>query len=255
MKRLLLFGGAAEGRALLQALRSRPVAVTLSVATEYGRETLAEAGIEGIEILCGRLDAGEITSLLHTGGYGLTVDATHPYAREATANIRAAAAQAAVPCFRLQRGGSALDGCLMVDSAAGAAELLCVTDDNVLLTTGVKELGVFTAVPGYMQRLYPRVLPSVESIAQCLAHGYAQSHILAMQGPFSTALNTAVMREWNIGTVVSKDGGRVGGFAEKRDAAQALGARMIVITRPEEIMGLSQIELLREIDEWLEAGE
>lgn len=252
MKRLLLFGGAAEGRGLLAALQSRPVAVTISVATEYGRELLREAAEHGADILAGRMDAGEIAALLHSGGYGCVVDATHPYAAQATANIRTAAVQAGVPCLRLARDASALAGCVCVESPMAAAARLRETTGNALLTTGVKDLAAFTVLPHFTRRLYVRVLPSAESITACLALGYAQSHILAMQGPFSTGLNIAVMRQWNIAAVVSKDGGAAGGFAEKREAASALNAELIVIRRPETGAGLDMRALLREIDHWLE---
>ena len=55
-----------------------------------------------------------------------------------------------------------------------------------------------------------------------------------MQGPFSQALNEAVLRQWNIRWMVTKDGGRNGGFAEKLAAAQNCGVGVLVLTRPED---------------------
>ena len=59
-------------------------------------------------------------------------------------------------------------------------------------------------------------------------------NIIAMQGPFSYALNCALMKQFSIRYLVTKDGGAVGGFAEKAQAAQNTGAQLIVVRRPAE---------------------
>lgn len=55
-----------------------------------------------------------------------------------------------------------------------------------------------------------------------------------MQGPFSYALNRALMEQFAIRFLVTKDGGAAGGFEEKARAAQDTGAQLIVIRRPAE---------------------
>ena len=54
-------------------------------------------GADGITVRTGRLDAEGMPALLR--GAALCVDATHPYATEATRNIRAAAAAAGWTCW------------------------------------------------------------------------------------------------------------------------------------------------------------
>ena len=70
---------------------------------------------------------------------------------------------------------------------------------------------------------YPRVLPTQEGIAACEAAGVPHRNIIAMQGPFSRALNEALMQQFEIRWLVTKDGGAAGGFAEKAQAAQSTG--------------------------------
>ena len=53
-----------------------------------------------------------------------------------------------------------------------------------------------------------------------------------MQGPFGTALNCAVIKQYRIAWLVTKDGGRAGGFAEKLEAARRTGAKVVLIRRP-----------------------
>ena len=55
-----------------------------------------------------------------------------------------------------------------------------------------------------------------------------------MQGPFSLALNKALITQFQIRYLVTKDGGAAGGFAEKAEAAARCGVQLIVLRRPDE---------------------
>ena len=83
----VIFSGTTEGRTLSRAVAALGADVTVCVATDLGAEEQGCA--PGITVRAGRLDAGKMTALLQ--GAALCVDATHPYATEATRNIRAAA--------------------------------------------------------------------------------------------------------------------------------------------------------------------
>ena len=117
-------------------------------------------------------------------------------------------------------------------SAAHAAGFLARTQGNVLLATGAKELSAFAVLEP--ARLFPRVLPTREGIAACEGADIPHKNIIAMQGPFSYALNRALMEQFAIRFLVTKDGGAAGGFEEKARAAQDTGAQLIVIRRPAE---------------------
>ncbi len=226
--KLLIFGGTTEGRRLSHLLAQRGAQVTVSVATDYGKEEQGDG--DGVSVLTGRLDAEQMARLL--SGFELCIDATHPYAVEATANIRAACEQAGVPCRRLlRRDGGQADG-FFCDSAAEAAQYLEGREGRILLTTGAKEVSVFSRLGP--DRLYPRVLPSHAGISACEEAGIPHRNILAMQGPFSEELNTALLRQFQITYLVTKDGGPTGGFPEKVRAARAAGAELVIIRRPEE---------------------
>lgn len=224
---ILLFGGATEGRELSRELAAAGAQVTVCVATEYGREE--QGDYPGVTVRTGRMAVPEMVQLLQT--HQLCIDATHPYAVEASENIRTACREAGAPYRRLLRAGSACRG-VDVGSAREAAEYLQNRPGNVLLATGAKELGAFAPLgPG---RLYPRILPSREGIAACEAAGIPHRNIIAMQGPFTQALNEALIRQFQIAYLVTKDGGRAGGFPEKAAAAEAAGAELVVIRRTPE---------------------
>lgn len=227
--RAVVFSGTTEGRALSKQLGALGADVLVSVATDLGAEEQGSA--PGVTVRAGRLEPEEMTALLQ--GADLCIDATHPYAVEATKNIRAAAARAGVEYHRLLRAPSPLpEGALVFAGAAEAAQELARTEGNVLLTTGAKELGAFSPIAP--ERCYPRVLPTREGIAACEAAGVPHRNIIAMQGPFSRALNEALIQQFEIRWLVTKDGGAAGGFAEKVQAAQSTGAQLVVLRRPPE---------------------
>lgn len=246
--RLLIFGGTTEGRVLAQQAGELGAEVTVSVATELGAEELY--GLEDVRILTGRLDRSGMEVLL--SGFDLCVDATHPYAVQASETIRGACRGEGVPLLRLLRAACPVpEGAAVFASPAEAADWLRGTEGNILLATGAKELGAFAPLGG--ERLYPRVLPLADSLSACGAAGVPASHVIAMQGPFSRELNEALIRQFRIAYLVTKDGGRAGGFEEKAAAAKAAGARLILIRRPRED-GLGYEDVLQQCREMMGCG-
>ena len=231
----VVFSGTTEGRRFSKKLAELGVAVTVCVATPLGAEEQGE--MAGITVHAGRLQPDAMAALL--AGADLCVDATHPYAVDATRNIRAAAVQAGVEYRRLLRAQSPLPpGCAVFETAAQAAEYLAGTEGNILLATGAKELAVFAGLEP--ARLYPRVLPTPEGIAACEAANVPHRNIIAMQGPFSLALNKALITQFQIRYLVTKDGGAAGGFAEKVQAAADTGAQLVVLRRIVNILVLPE---------------
>lgn len=227
--KLVIFSGTTEGREFSRAAAALGAAVTVCVATDLGAEEQGSA--PGVTVHAGRLDADEMAALLRDAA--LCVDATHPYATEATHNIRAAAGMAGIEYHRLLRRASKLPpGSVVLPGAGEAAAYLADKAGRILLTTGAKELPAFASLDP--ARLYPRVLPTLAGITACEAAGVPHRNIIAMQGPFTLGLNVALMRQFEIDYLVTKDGGAQGGFAEKAEAAAQCGAQLIVLRRPDE---------------------
>lgn len=242
--KIILFGGTTEGRILSHRLAECGITVTVCVATEYGREEQGTA--EGITVECGRKDIDAMCRTIT--GADFCIDATHPYATQATENIRAACEACAVPYRRLLRPKSQLAvGDVLVKSAAQAADYLAQREGNILLTTGAKELAAYREISTV--RLFPRILPMHAGLTACEELGIPRRNILAMQGPFSVELNMALLRQYQIRYLVTKDGGKTGGFEEKVLAARRTGVQLIIIVRPEERDGASLEEILQECEE------
>ena len=227
------------------------IEVTVSVATPLGQEE--QGSTPGVTVRCGRLLPDEMAALL--GDAALCIDATHPYAAVVTQNIAAACAQTDVPLYRCLReseqGQDELEGyphLLMAQDTEQAAHLLEEIEGNILLTTGSKELPAYRQVKGFTERFYPRVLPLANVVESCLALGIPAAHLIAMQGPFSQEMNLAMIRQWNISCLVTKESGKTGGVDQKLAAAKQAGISVLLIRRPsEQVAGWSLQALKQEL--------
>lgn len=238
MSKICIFGGTTEGRKLAEFLSGQPCDVMVCVATDYGQTLLPES--EHVSVSARRLPVGEIVSLLTEKRFDLVIDATHPYAQSITKSIASACRETGTLRWRLLRSASGVSPeHTYVETVSDAAAFLSGTEGNILLTTGSKELAGFSQLPGFSERVWARVLPLQSSLDACAQAGLPASHIFAMQGPFSEAMNAAMLRTIGAQYLVTKDGGAPGGFEEKESAAKSAGARLVVIGRPPEEEGLS----------------
>ncbi len=246
-KKILIFAGTNEGRRLCEYLTDQGIAVTACVATEYG--SLCLSAMTGLDIREGRLSAMEIEELIKH--YDIILDATHPYAKLISENLKSACEVNEKPYIRVIRPQTEYSNVITCDSIEAACEYLNQTEGKVLITTGSKELKPYTTVADYKERLYLRVLPSIDALEECNRKGFKASNIICMQGPFSEELNLAMLKQVKASYLVTKESGKAGGFEEKLSAAEKCGVKVIVIGRPvkeegfslQETMGLLKQEL------------
>ena len=237
MYKVIVFAGTTEGYEISRFLSENQLPVLACVATEYGSKSLQENSC--LHVQAGRLDEQQMRDLFFREKPELVLDATHPYAAEVTQNIRKACEKTGVSYTRILRTGSEQQNAVYVRDAKEAAEYLEGTEGNVLLTTGSKELAVFTSVSDYNKRLFARVLSLPSVIESCQALGFEGRNLIAMQGPFSKELNQAMLEQYQCKYLVTKDSGKAGGFLEKIQAAEALGVTAVIIGRPLAEEGLS----------------
>ncbi len=237
--KLLIFGGTSEGRILAEALCRKEHDVTVSCATALGCEELGDIPCRK---LCGRMDVEEIRQV--ASNFDMVIDATHPYAAIVTANIKEACGNE-IPLRRIQRQSGEAEGVILVKSCSEAASFLENKEGNVLLTTGAKELSAFGNLNP--ERIFARILPMHEGLEVCERIHLPHKNIIAMQGPFSGKMNEALMEQFNIAWMVTKNSGRAGGFEEKIEAAKKENVSVVLVERPEDA-GISMEELLDELD-------
>ena len=261
----LVFAGTTEGREAALMLARTGISVTAFTATDYGHEVLdgAADGLQNLAVESGRLSEEQIRELLMGEAPDtLVIDATHPYAAQVTANIRRACMDAQKSYIRIVRkstfAGEPAGVTVLAD--AQAVTQWANREENIkkkiLLTTGSKDLMIYTAIDSYRDRVWPRILPDMDSLRIATELGYKKSNIICMQGPFSTEMNIAMIKSVGAQVLVTKDTGATGGFDSKLEAALSSGIEAVVIGRPldqearqADSEGMSLEELQRHIDE------
>ena len=246
MKKPLIFSGTTEGRMLSEKLAASGIAHIVCVATGYGGLVMEPNGLA--DVRTGRMTALEMYDLMKFEA-DKVFDATHPYAADVSHNILTACLAADKEYVRILRDTDSelfpKDADIhSFENAASCAKALAETEGNILLTTGSKELSIYAADEAVRSRLYARVLPSHESISLCEEAGLSGKHIIAMQGPFSMETDLALIRQFDIKTLVTKSSGAAGGAPDKIRAAAKAGIPVFMIGRPTEETGSSVNEAL-----------
>lgn len=135
---------------------------------------------------------------------------------------------------------------IYVEDTQAAVDYLKGVTGNILITTGSKELHLYTQIPDYESRCTARVLPTRSVVEACTELGFTGKHLICMQGPFDLEMNQATLRYVNADYMVTKASGKNGGYDEKCEAALAAGVQLVVIGRPKEqvepVMSLAQVE-------------
>lgn len=245
----MIFAGTTEGRELSEYLAAAGIRNTVCVATEYGEIVLKEHPL--VNIHKGRMNTQEIKSFIESGSFKAVVDATHPYAEMVTQNIKNAMKDMDISYLRLKRENtvtSSYEKIRYFKDSISCAKALEKADGNILLTTGSKELSVFAELIDNKERLYVRVLPGIESLQLCMECGISGKQILALQGPFTTQMNEAMLVQYQIKCLVTKASGNAGGYQEKLDAAERLGIPVFVIGSPTEHESCTFEEVCKQLE-------
>ena len=258
------------------------IQVHVCVASEYGAQVLPED--DALKVHVGRLEQADMQEFLQEVQADICVDATHPYAVIVTKNIYQACKVVGVPYVRVRRdmqeeqenadpamqeepvnadpdmqmSGTHIgdvDGKRYTDETSdsiyvgdiqAAVDYLKGVTGNILITTGSKELHLYTQIPDYGSRCTARVLPTRSVVEACTEQGFTVKHLICMDGPFDQLMNLATLRYADADFMVTKASGKNGGYDEKCEAALAAGVQLVVIGRPKEqvepVMSLAQTE-------------
>ncbi|MFC8517438.1 cobalt-precorrin-6A reductase [Streptomyces sp. NPDC057257] len=242
---VLILGGTTEARELAAALAARPdVRVTTSLAGRVSRPgalagEVRVGGFGGADGLADWLRAEQVDAL---------VDATHPFAEAITANAARAAAATGVPAVVLRRPGwrpGPEDRWHMVASLSAAADALPRFGPRVFLTTGRMGLSAFAHLT---DRHF--VVRSVEPPEPPLP---PHTEVLLGRGPFTVDDETALLREYLVDVVVTKDSGGAA-TAAKLTAARGLGVPVVVVRRPSLPEGARVVSDVAGALGWLDPG-
>lgn len=271
--KIFLMGGTKDSINIIKFLKEEcnlfnisPYILT-TTTTDYGGKLAKDAGSD--EIINKPLSKDEIIAILKNNqnkinkkisneSFDILIDATHPFASNATLTAIEASKIAKVKYIRFERPTfdySVYDNIYPTDSFKKAGEIIVSTfkEKSVFHVAGVNTIEeVLKSNQIHIENFFVRVLPVKSSIEKCNSLGIFGENIIAMQGVFSKDFNKALMKEINAQVIITKESGDTGGISSKIDAANELGINVILVTRPKIknlkenfiISSLSQLELI-----------
>jgi precorrin-6A/cobalt-precorrin-6A reductase len=155
------------------------------------------------------------------------IDATHPFAAQISFNAAAAAAEVGIPHLMLIRPAwerTEGDRWIEVDDHEAAAATLPDLAQRIFLTIGRQELAAFAHLQDlwFLMRMIDPPLPDA---------AVPPGKLLLERGPFSLDEERSLLKQYQIGAIVSKNSGGDATYA-KIIAARELGIPVVMIQRP-----------------------
>jgi precorrin-6A/cobalt-precorrin-6A reductase len=279
--RLWLIAGTGEGPRLARQLLERGWRLEVSVVTAAA--SLAYPAHRHLRLLVGALAGGEairqrLTMAAAAGQpYAAVVDASHPFARQISAQLAEALGQqkqqrqlaqghledrptgqlpAQPLLLRLERPLlSNPSDRLLTDLEALAPHRLAphsLAGRRLLLAIGARQLGRAVALsPGALH--HARLLPTAEALQRAMAAGIAPERLACLRpgGGGEAALLAALLRRWRIDVILCRQSG---GITETlwRQLAASQGCELLLLRRPADpagVTGLAEAELLARLEQ------
>lgn len=222
-----IIGGTSETRDLVSMLQGK-VEFIVTSATEEARQFQ-----ENIEIQIERMDLKRMEEFIQSCGIAKAVDLSHPYAFEVSENAINACLNRKIPYYRFVREKTKYQDIICFGSVKACAKYLSGVSGTVFFTTGSKYVKEFQKARGNNRFVY-RLLPTKESIEECLQNEVEIKNIVAMLGPFSKSMNIEMFGHFQANYVVMKNSGKRGGTLEKIEACNNLRITPLMIERDDE---------------------
>ncbi len=205
----------------------------MTVVSQYGKILAAH---EGLDIEVGRFKKEDMVRVIKEKGVTLILDASHPYAAIVSETAYTACMETGIDYVRYERAEITLPDykkLYHVKDEFEAADLAGQLGKSILLTTGSKTLSTFVHAEALQgKEIWARVLPVSDVIKMCEDLGLKAKNIVAVQGPFSYEMNSAMIHDYQADVMVTKNSGLVGGSDTKLKAAIDAGIFVIVIDKP-----------------------
>ncbi len=230
----MVMAGTSDARKIIKKLSLTDNHILATAISANGGELAKNSGAG--KVLVGRFDSGKLAEIIRNNEVDVLIDATHPFASDATKNAIKAADTEKIRYIRFDRPTLDIPENKLIHRVntfrEAVEEIVKLGDGRILHLAGVMTLHYLTSRI-YPHRIVARVLPATFSIEKCLEAGVPPENIVAMQGTFSKEFNQSLMKEFNISVVVTKESGKSGGTPSKLQAALELGVHIVMVMRPE----------------------
>ncbi len=227
-----ILSGTKDGAELIRFLKKEGFQVFASAVTEYGAALSKKAGADYVSAKA--LNYKGMGEVIKKKKIDAVVDATHPFAAEASKNAMKACKSAKVKYLRYGRKAAEIPNSTLIHYARDfkeAGKKARQLGDVIFFAAGSRNLEVFLE-NAKEKKVIARILPDVSSVQRCFKLGLKPENVVAVKAPFSEAFNKAMLREYGAEVLVTKESGTVGGVEAKVNAALALDIPVVIIERP-----------------------
>ncbi len=221
-----VIGGTSDANKIVEMLLESGKRILVSTTTTYGSQ-LAQK--KDVTIIQKQLTKEDMHQLLQDYNISKVVDASHPFAQLVSENAIEVCQNNNIPYVRFERKVKEYANASYYQNYDDLIQALKQTNGDILLTIGSKNISLFSTI---RDRIIARVLPVQYSIVLCENAGLKAHQILAMKGRVKTSTNIALMTEYNITHLVTKDSGEAGGMDEKIEAAKECNVNVHILNRP-----------------------
>lgn len=224
--KILVMGGTREGIEISKRLREMGFYTVVTTKTDYG-STLAE---RYSDVVISRESTDKtLEDIVREYNISLLIDATHPFALNASKRAIEVSRECNIPYVRYERPRKRYEDALYVrDFQEAAKKALEIGRKNILYLGGIKNLKTVVDIIG-RERVVARVLPT--SVVEALKL-LPPKNIIGMEGVFSKGLNKYLLLDYNCDVLITKDSGDTGGLNEKVLGAREANAKVIIVERP-----------------------
>ncbi|MDY2800259.1 MAG: cobalt-precorrin-6A reductase [Fusobacterium mortiferum] len=225
-----IIGGTKDSRDFLEKIVKSTTDIIVTTATEYGGKLLENLPVK---TLCKKLTYSMMVDFVKENSIDKIVDLSHPYAMEVSQNAIDISKELQIEYFRFEREEISFlpQKYIEFDNIESLVEYLEGVEGNILVTLGSNNIPHFSKLKN-LENFYFRILPKWDMVKKCEDVGVLPKNIIAMQGPFSKNMNKAMIEQYDIKYLVTKQAGDTGGEREKIEAADEMGIDVVFLTRP-----------------------
>lgn len=225
-----VIGGTKDSREFLEKICKKTTDIIVTTATEYGGRLLENLPIK---IVCQKLTYPMMIEFIEYEGIDQIIDLSHPYAVEVSQNALKASKEKGIKYLRFEREELSFLPKLYkeFDKIEDIIKYIYDKNENILVTLGSNNIPFFSQLEN-LNKCYFRILPKWDMVKKCEDIGILPKNIIAMQGPFSKSMNKAMIEQYDIKYIITKQAGDTGGEREKIEAAEESGIEVIFLTRP-----------------------
>lgn len=225
-----VIGGTKDSRDFLEKIVKSTADIIVTTATEYGGKLLENLPVK---TLCKKLTYSMMLDFVKENSINKIVDLSHPYAIEVSQNAIEVSKELQIEYFRFEREEISFlpQKYIEFDNIESLVEYLEGVEGNILVTLGSNNIPHFSELKN-LKNFYFRILPKWDMVKKCEDVGVLPKNIIAMQGPFSKNMNKAMIEQYDIKYLVTKQAGDTGGEREKIEAADEMNIEVVFLTRP-----------------------